>query len=123
MFGNYFYNERVRRCVGAFGSLFNDIYVLRKEKSGSVNSQQKVPLTFAPKRKFISMIERDAANALNKKDVIAITLPRMSFETVGLQYDPHANSPEHSLEFLHHRRILRISKRSTLRLHITFNSN
>ena len=30
MLGSHFYNERVRKSVAMFGSLFNNIYVIRK---------------------------------------------------------------------------------------------
>ena len=56
MLGNYFYNERIRKAVAVFGSLFNDIYVQRKNASGGVLSQIKVPLSYAPKRDFIDRI-------------------------------------------------------------------
>ena len=93
MFGTYFYHERVRRSVGAFGALFNNLYIMRKQKGGNVTSQVRVPLAFAPKRKFLERIEEDAKNELNEVHVIAVTLPRMSFEIVGMQYDPMRQLP------------------------------
>ena len=86
MFGTYFYHQRVRRTVAVFGSLFNNIYVLRKNSSGAVISQVKVPLSYAPKRNFIERIEQ-----MNKGEdaerQIAVKLPRMSFEIVSMEYD------------------------------------
>ena len=49
MFGGHFYHEKVRKSVSIFGRLFNNIYVLRKDKSGAVLNQLKVPLAYAPK--------------------------------------------------------------------------
>ena len=56
MFGNYFYHERVRRSVAIFGRVFNDIYVLRKNSAGAIISTVKVPLSYAPKAKFLDRI-------------------------------------------------------------------
>lgn len=93
IFGTWFYHERVRRSVGAFGSLFNNIYILRKETSGKTVSQIKVPLAFAPKRKFIERLREDIDNELNQVHVIAVSLPRMSFEIVGFAYDASRQLP------------------------------
>jgi hypothetical protein len=93
MFGTYFYHQRVRKAVAVFGSLFNNIYVLRKNSSGEVISQAKVPLSYAPKRNFIERIEQ-----MNKGEdaerQIAIKLPRMSFEIVSMEYDLSRQLPK-----------------------------
>lgn len=94
MFGNHFYHERVRRSVGVFGSLFNNINIIRKEKSGKSTSQVRVPLSYAPKRKFIDEIRERGKSDLQSDRVIAITLPRMSFEIIGLNYDPSRQLPK-----------------------------
>ena len=41
MFGTYFYHKRVRSAVSVFGSLFNNLYVLRKNSAGETISQVK----------------------------------------------------------------------------------
>lgn len=85
MFGTHFYHEKVRKSVSVFGSLFNNLYVLRKNSSGAVISQVKVPLSYAPKAKFL---ERLAANPdLDNDQQVAIKLPRMSFEITSMIYD------------------------------------
>lgn len=86
MFGNYFYHERVRRSVAIFGKVFNDIYVLRKNSAGSVISTVKVPLSYAPKNKFLDRIREQADLASGQR--VALKLPRMSFEIVSYTYDP-----------------------------------
>jgi hypothetical protein len=86
MFGNYYYHERIRKSVAMFGKLFNNIYVLRKGSAGDVISQVKVPLSYAPKQKFL---ERLAENPdLYEDQKVAIKLPRMSFEIITINYDP-----------------------------------
>ena len=83
MLGQYFYNESLRKCIIAFGSLFNDIYIQRKDGS-TVSQSMKVPLAYGPKQKF--MVRLDADPNLDQK--VAITLPRIGFEIAGFDYDP-----------------------------------
>lgn len=86
MLGTYFYHERIRKSVAMFGSLFNNIYVLRKDASGNVLSQVKVPLAYAPRRDYIERL-RDNPD-LDTDTKVAIKLPRMSFEILGYSYAP-----------------------------------
>ena len=53
MFGTHFYHQRIRKSVAVFGTLFNNLYVLRKDSNDQVISQVKVPLSYGPKRKFL----------------------------------------------------------------------
>jgi len=84
MLGNYFYHERIRKSVAVFGSLFNNIFIVRKNSDGTVRNTQRVPLSYAPKDKYL---ERIRANAnLDTDTNLAIRLPRMSFEIISLVY-------------------------------------
>ena len=74
----YFYNEIFRKTIISFGTLFNDISV---KQEGSV---VKVPLAYGPTQKFLARLEQ----APNLSQSVAISLPRMSFEFIGLTYDP-----------------------------------
>ena len=74
----YFYNEKIRRTIISFGTLFNTISI---KNEGSVT---RVPLAYGPIQKFLARIEQSPD--LNKP--MAITLPRMSFEYTGMTYDP-----------------------------------
>lgn len=85
MFGTHFYHEKTRKCVAAFGRLFNNIYVLRKNSSGAGISQIKVPLAYAPKAKYLDRI-RENPN-LDTDTKVALKLPRMSFEITSIAYD------------------------------------
>jgi len=86
MFGTYFYHKRVRSAVSVFGSLFNNLFVLRKNSAGETISQVKVPLSYAPKRNFISRLEA-MNNGEQAERRVAIKLPRMSFEITSITYD------------------------------------
>jgi len=84
MLGTYFYHEIVRKTIISFGSLFNDIYIRHTKSDGSVLDETKVGLSYGPMQKFLAKIQEQ--EQLTKS--IAITLPRMSFEMSGIQYDP-----------------------------------
>jgi hypothetical protein len=86
MLGTHFYHERIRKSVAMFGSLFNNIFVLRKNSSNQVISQARVPLSYAPSSSFLDRI-RENAN-LTTQTKVAIKLPRMSFEIISFSYDP-----------------------------------
>ena len=83
MIGNYFYNESTRNVVVAFGTLFNNIQLTKKDNSGNVTQTMKVPLAYGPKQKWLSRLTEDPN--LSKK--VAVTLPRIGFEISGLTYD------------------------------------
>jgi hypothetical protein len=85
MFGSYFYHERIRKSVAIFGRLFNNIYVIRKNSSGGVLNQLKVPLAYAPRAKYLERIREN--NSLENNTTVAIKLPRMSFEITDISYD------------------------------------
>ena len=83
MFGTHFYHATMRKSVAVFGTLFNDISVIRKKTDGTVLNQIRVPLAYGPKAKFLTRIREDAS--LNK--ATAITLPRLAFEISSISYD------------------------------------
>lgn len=85
MFGGHFYHEKTRKAVALFGKLFNNLYVLRKNSSGAVVSQVKVPLSYAPKSKYLERIRENPDLTTDTK--VAIKLPRMSFEITAYSYD------------------------------------
>jgi len=79
----YFYHEILRRTIIGFGTLFNGIAIKHSHDDGG-ESVVKVPLAYSPTQKFLARLEQSAD--LNKP--VQITLPRMSFEFTGLNYDP-----------------------------------
>jgi len=84
MFGTYFYNESMRRMTIAFGQMFNNIQIKRKDSNGSVVQSIRVPLAYGPKEKFLVRLNQQPS--LNNRE-FAITLPRMGFEISGIEYD------------------------------------
>ena len=53
MLGSTFYHQTIRKYVAAFGTLFNDLNVERKNTAGAVLERIKVPLGYGPKQKWI----------------------------------------------------------------------
>ena len=78
MLGTYSYREIFRRTVVAFGTLFDNIELRR------TNEVMKVPLAYGPKQKFLARLDQ-TPDPTNKR--VQITLPRISFEINGIQYD------------------------------------
>ena len=79
----YFYHEILRNTIIGFGTLFNDISIKHVDNSDNVVSVIKVPIAYGPTQKFLARLEQ--VPDLNKP--VQISLPRMSFEFVGLTYD------------------------------------
>ena len=78
-----FFHNTIRKYVSLFGSLFNDIFLVRETADRVQKERSKVPIAYAPKEKFITRLFSDPT--LTKS--ISTTLPRMSFEMMGLRYD------------------------------------
>tara|TARA_R110000868_G_scaffold43748_3_gene146831 strand:- start:21629 stop:22609 length:981 start_codon:yes stop_codon:yes gene_type:complete len=80
----YFYHEILRNTIIGFGTLFNNILIKHVNNSGDVVSVIKVPIAYGPTQKFLARLQQ--VPDLNKP--VQFSLPRMSFEFVGLTYDP-----------------------------------
>lgn len=79
----YFYHEILRKTVISFGTLFNGMVIKHTDSSDNTVSEIKVPLAYGPMQKFLARLEQSAD--LNKP--VQMSLPRMSFEFIGLSYD------------------------------------
>ena len=80
---NIFYNRIIRKLVVGFGNLFNEITMVRYNTDLSEAERFIVPIAYASKEHYVLRLEEDYN--LDKK--VQITLPRLSFEMTGLQYD------------------------------------
>jgi hypothetical protein len=84
---NVYYHGIIRKCIVGFGSLFSDIYIDRREGdsvTGAVIQRLQIPLAYAPKEKWIVRLDQDPS----LENHVYTTLPRMSFEIIGYNYDP-----------------------------------
>ena len=84
-----FYNESLRKTVVAFGSLFDEIFVQRRDKNGDTVKRVLVPITYSPKEKFIRMLnEYPLLKGDDTTVAISEVLPRMGFNLTSINYDP-----------------------------------
>ena len=84
MLGQQFYHETMRKIVVSFGTLFNNIQIVRKNSAGTIVQSMKVPLAYGPQQKFLARLNTDPSLASK----VAVTLPRLGFEMTGITYDP-----------------------------------
>jgi hypothetical protein len=84
---NVFYHGIIRKCIVGFGTLFSDIYIDRKQGdsvTGNTIQRLQIPLAYAPKEKWLVRIDSDPT----LENHTYVSLPRMSFEILGYNYDP-----------------------------------
>ena len=82
MFGFQYYHQSLRKYVVMFGNLFNDIHVRRINQAGETVQNLKVPIAYGPKQKFLVRLAQDP----NLDRDVAMQLPRIGFELVGINY-------------------------------------
>lgn len=88
MFKNqHFYHQHIRKAIIAFGTLFNNITLRRTNSAGEITQSLFVPLSYAPKQKFIDRI-RERPEFETEEARFQITLPRIGFEITNFTYDP-----------------------------------
>lgn len=83
MFGNHFYHATMRKSVAVFGTMFNNIKVMRTASGGGTLNQIKVPLAYGPKQKFLARLDQETGFDQS----VALKLPRMAFEITSLAMD------------------------------------
>lgn len=85
MLGNrHFYHEIIKKNVKAFGTIFNNIQIEKKDpETGAVIRQEKVALAYGPKSKFLARLDQDPSTERK----VSITMPRISFEMTDITYD------------------------------------
>ena len=84
MLGNaQFYHRTIRKMVVVFGTLFNDLEIVRYTQAGVPKEKWKVPLTYSPKERFLTAITSDP----NLVKSINTVVPRMSFNLDSMEYD------------------------------------
>ena len=85
MLTNHFYHEIIRKTIVSFGTLFNNIEIKHTDRSGKTVSVIKVPISYGPQQKFLARVSQSR----EYQDGVGttLTLPRMSFEVMGMNYD------------------------------------
>jgi hypothetical protein len=80
-----FYHSTIRKSIIAFGNLFNHVLIDRKDANQNVVQTLKVPLSYAPRQKFLAIID---AQPVAEDRSYQVILPRMAFEMLSITYDP-----------------------------------
>lgn len=84
MFGDHFYHSTIRKGVAIFGTLFNNITVVRRNGSDEAINQIKVPLAYGSKQKFLNRLDTIG----DDQKSMALKLPRMAFTFNDIAFDP-----------------------------------
>ena len=95
LFANHFYHSITRKSISAFGSIFNDIHIMRYNRSSGddeIIDRSLVPIGYAPRHKYIARLDEQDSLEDTK---IALKLPRMSFEITDISYDSDAKLNAH----------------------------
>ncbi len=79
-----FYHGTIRNSITAFGRIFNDIVIERRDQEGNKIQTLKVPFSYAAKEKWLQRLEQDTDI---DGQTVGHTLPRISFEMTNLTYD------------------------------------
>jgi len=83
MSANVFYNRVMRKLVVGFGNLFDNITLVRYNPDNTEAERFIVPIAYAAKEVYVQRLQGDPN--LDKK--VQMTLPRLSYEMMGLKYD------------------------------------
>lgn len=77
----YFFHDLTRKYIEAFGSIFNDIWVVTYNQSRTTEIKRtKVPIVFGSREKYLIRTNE-------KERRVSQTLPIMSYNIVGMAYD------------------------------------
>jgi len=80
--GNWYSHQGTKTFITAFGSLFSDISIIKFNIDGTEGHNYTVPIDFAPKNKWFTMINERPDFTTNQ---VQITLPRMAFEITSME--------------------------------------
>ena len=81
MLDQRFYWGTTRKAIVAFGNMFNSITIDRKDADGNSEETLRIPLSYAPKTKFLARIQQQPN--VDERPVLVV-LTRMSFEMLSL---------------------------------------
>ena len=90
MFGTTFYYGTTKKLIIAFGSVFNNIHIQRKESDGTLIKDIQVPLAYESRKKYLARLIQDSKK--NRQ------VPRMGFIMTGMVAD-YSRSPNQMNEY------------------------
>lgn len=80
---NPYYHGIIRKTIVAFGELFSDIRIERKDDVGATQQLIRVPIAYGPKEKWLRRLQENP----DLQKSVKLTVPRMAFEITSYQYD------------------------------------
>jgi hypothetical protein len=83
----YFRHDQIRRYLVAFGSLFNNVEVRRRDVTGADIQKIVVPITYGPKERWLTRLTQDP----DLTQSVAQIVHRLSYEITSLTYDSSRN--------------------------------
>lgn len=81
----YHNHKTIKKIITGFGTLFNDIWVVKYDQNNQESERYKVPIAYGPKQKFIQRIEQEDPELIRSFEMYR---PRIGFELVSVAYDP-----------------------------------
>lgn len=78
-----FYHQVIRKYQIAFGSLFNNVTLIRNNSTGREQERFVIPIEYSSQEAWLSRYRRDPELTRRSE----VTVPRMAFEMTGLRYD------------------------------------
>lgn len=85
-----FYHSTIRNAIIAFGTLFNNIMIDRRDENDTIVQTIKVPITYGPKSKAISRV---LAQPNLEDRPFKVSIPAISFQITALEYNPSRKLP------------------------------
>lgn len=107
----------MRKAVAVFGTIFNNINVIRTKADGTVLNQIKVPLSYGPKQKFLARLDTSSGADAS----MAMKLPRMAFEIASLELDSTQKLPKRNVITESH--ASDVTKKKTIKHQVAYNIN
>jgi hypothetical protein len=77
MLDQRFYWGTIRKAIVAFGTMFSNMTIERKDSAGNIVQIQKVPLSYSPRQKFLAKIKQQP------------NVDATNFQVISLDYDPN----------------------------------
>lgn len=84
-----FYFNLIRKYITIFGTLFNEIYITRKDATDAQIRFLKVPISYSAKDKMLTRLDADPEIGRQT----ALVSPRLSYEMVSMSYDGGRHFP------------------------------
>jgi len=86
MFGNTFYHQTTRKLTVIMGTMFNNVFVSRKNAAGVELERIRVPLAYSSKEKSLRRLRESSLHTGDPN--FEVILPRMGFFMDNVTYDP-----------------------------------